>query len=158
MTVNSTASDRLVVWLDVFCGSRNQNCSCVSGPAAGAFEGLAAIQALRSMAHMPSHAPPVPTPAMTGVAFVLYTFYMVTDPATTPSGTKGQIAFGAAVAACYGLLLLSHVVFGLFFALSIVCAMRGIGLWTYAAAAALARAESPVGAPPAVKGGLARGA
>jgi len=25
---------------------------------------------------------------MAGVAFVLYTFYMVTDPATTPSGTR----------------------------------------------------------------------
>jgi len=65
---------------------------------------------------------------MTGVAFTLYTFYMVTDPATTPSGVRSQIFFGAAVAACYGLLLVCHVVFGLFFALAIVTAARGLGL------------------------------
>lgn len=67
---------------------------------------------------------------MTGVAFILYTFYMVTDPATTPSGRREQIAFGFSVAAVYGLLMVAHVVFGLFFALSIVCAVRGV--WMYA--------------------------
>ena len=63
---------------------------------------------------------------MTGVAFILFTFYMVTDPATTPSGKPGQVAFGAGVAVAYGLLLTVHVVFGLFFALTIVCAMRDV--------------------------------
>lgn len=63
---------------------------------------------------------------MTGVAFILYTFYMVTDPATTPSGRRDQIAFGLSVAAVYGLLMVAHVVFGLFFALTIVCAVRGL--------------------------------
>jgi hypothetical protein len=72
---------------------------------------------------------------MTGVAFILYTFYMVTDPATTPNGKLSQIAFGAGVAAVYGLLLVSHAVFGLFFALSIVCTMRGLGLYARAWAA-----------------------
>ena len=67
---------------------------------------------------------------MTGVAFILYTFYMVTDPATTPEGRREQIAFGFSVAAVYGLLMVTHVVFGLFFALTIVCAVRG--LWMYA--------------------------
>ena len=66
---------------------------------------------------------------MTGVAFILYTFYMVTDPATTPSGRREQIAFGFSVAAVYGLLMVAHVVFGLFFALSIVCAVRGLGMY-----------------------------
>jgi Na+-translocating ferredoxin:NAD+ oxidoreductase RnfD subunit len=66
---------------------------------------------------------------MTGVAFILYTFYMVTDPATTPSGTLSQIFFGGTVALTYGILLISHVVFGLFFALLIVCGMRGVLLW-----------------------------
>lgn len=66
---------------------------------------------------------------MTGVAFMLFTCYMVTDPATTPSGVRGQIAFGAAVALCYGLLVINHVVFGLFFALSIVTAARGLGMY-----------------------------
>src|SRR5262245_12890560 len=63
---------------------------------------------------------------MTGVAFILYTFYMVTDPATTPSGRRDQIVFGLSVAAVYGLLMVGHVVFGLFFALTIVCGARGL--------------------------------
>jgi len=66
---------------------------------------------------------------MTGVAFVLYTFYMVTDPATSPSSPRGQIIFGAAVAFTYGLLMVSHIVFGLFFALTIVCTVRGLIIW-----------------------------
>src|SRR5688572_15391259 len=66
---------------------------------------------------------------MTGVAFILYTFYMVTDPATTPGGRREQIAFGLSVAAVYGLLMVAHVVFGLFFALTIVCASRGLGMY-----------------------------
>ncbi len=67
---------------------------------------------------------------MTGVAFILYTFYMVTDPATTPEGKREQILFGVSVAAVYGLLMVVHIVFGLFFALTIVCTVRG--LWLYA--------------------------
>jgi len=70
---------------------------------------------------------------MTGVAFVLYTFYMVTDPATTPSRTLDQVLFGLAVAATYGVLMLSHVVFGLFYSLSIVCVLRGLALGIRAA-------------------------
>lgn len=66
---------------------------------------------------------------MTGVAFILYTFYMVTDPATTPSGRREQIAFGFSVAAVYGLLMMTHIVFGLFFALTIVCTVRGLGMY-----------------------------
>lgn len=63
---------------------------------------------------------------MTGVAFILFTFYMVTDPGTTPLRPQEQILFGAAVAATYGILMVCHIVFGLFFALTIVCAVRGI--------------------------------
>src|SRR5207244_10512325 len=48
---------------------------------------------------------------VTGMAFLLFTFYMVTDPATTPSAPREQLAFGGAVAAVYGLLMLAHVVF-----------------------------------------------
>jgi hypothetical protein len=66
---------------------------------------------------------------MTGVAFILYTFYMVTDPATTPEGRLEQVVFGASVAATYGLLMVAHVVFGLFFALTTVSAVRGVMLW-----------------------------
>ena len=65
---------------------------------------------------------------MTGVAFILFTFYMVTDPGTTPSQSKAQIIFGGAVAATYGLLMIGHIVFGLFFSLTIVCTVRGLFL------------------------------
>jgi hypothetical protein len=67
---------------------------------------------------------------MTGVAFILFTFYMVTDPATTPVTPRAQVAFGATVAAAYGLLMAAHVVFGLFFALTAVSLGRGLLLWT----------------------------
>jgi hypothetical protein len=63
---------------------------------------------------------------MTGIAFILFTFYMVTDPSTTPSGRGAQIAFGTSVAAAYGILMAFHVVFGLFFALTTVCLLRGL--------------------------------
>jgi Na+-translocating ferredoxin:NAD+ oxidoreductase RnfD subunit len=71
---------------------------------------------------------------MTGVAFILYTFYMVTDPATTPSGARAQVAFGLSVAGAYYLLLVWHAVFGLFFALTIVSALRGLALYVNALA------------------------
>jgi hypothetical protein len=80
---------------------------------------------------------------MTGVAFILFSFYMVTDPATTPSGPRAQAVFGASVAATYGLLMTAHVVFGLFFSLSIVCAARGA--WAYARL--LAPLPAPARAP-----------
>jgi hypothetical protein len=70
--------------------------------------------------------------AMTGVAFIVFTFYMVTDPATTPERPGAQVAFGASVALVYGLLLMSHVVFGLFVALVIVCVARGLGMYLLA--------------------------
>jgi enediyne biosynthesis protein E5 len=73
---------------------------------------------------------------MTGVAFILFTFYMVTDPATSPSHHKGQILFGISVAAAYAMLVMMHVVFGLFFGLTIVCAVRGLGLYALRAMAA----------------------
>ena len=65
---------------------------------------------------------------MTGVAFMLFSFYMITDPATTPHDTRGQIVFGLAVAALYGMLVILHVVFGFFFALTLVTALRGLML------------------------------
>ena len=66
---------------------------------------------------------------MTGMAFILFTFYMVTDPATSPSSYRNQVLFGAGVACAYGLLVTLHVVFGLFFGLTIVCLVRGAGLY-----------------------------
>lgn len=66
---------------------------------------------------------------MTGVAFVLFTFYMVTDPATSPCTSRGQLLFGALVSMTYGLLVTAHVVFGFFFALTLVSCARGITLY-----------------------------
>jgi len=80
---------------------------------------------------------------MTGVAFILYTFYMVTDPATTPAARRDQITFGLSVAAVYGLLMAIHVVFGLFFALTIVCAVRGLCAY----AVRWVRGREPVAGP-----------
>jgi enediyne biosynthesis protein E5 len=84
---------------------------------------------------------------MTGVAFILYTFYMVTDPATTPSSARSQVVFGAGVAAVYGLLMAGHIVFGLFFALTIVCTVRGIGVHVMAYLAQREHAKLAVETP-----------
>lgn len=85
---------------------------------------------------------------MTGVAYLLFTFYMVTDPATTPFEPRRQIVFGLAVAGVYGVLVAVHVVFTIFFALTIVCLGRGLYLWF--AAWADARRRVPVPAPAVV--------
>jgi enediyne biosynthesis protein E5 len=66
---------------------------------------------------------------MTGTAFVLYTFYMVTDPGTTPQQPASQVIFGMSAAAVYSLLVGRHIVFDFFFSLSIVCGVRGAVLY-----------------------------
>ncbi|GBF80274.1 enediyne biosynthesis protein UnbU [Aphanothece sacrum] len=63
---------------------------------------------------------------MTGVAFVLFTFYMISDPGTTPIQAKSQVIFGLSVGAAYGILMLFHVVFGMFFGLTLICLIRGL--------------------------------
>ncbi len=63
---------------------------------------------------------------MTGFAFILFTFYMITDPATTPSKPRGQIAFALVVAAAYGIFMQLNVVFGLFYALTLATLGRGL--------------------------------
>lgn len=69
---------------------------------------------------------------MTGIAFIVFTFYMLTDPGTTPTKPLPQVAFGATVALAYCAFMLLHVVFGLFFALTAVCTVRGIILYANA--------------------------
>lgn len=85
---------------------------------------------------------------MTGFAFVLFSFYMITDPATSPAGRWNQVLFAVAVAAAYALFMELHVVFGLFYALTLVTALRGIGLYARhhmarRAASAVPRAPRP---------------
>jgi Na+-transporting NADH:ubiquinone oxidoreductase subunit NqrB len=95
--------------------------------AVGWVGGFLAQGVLRSLAFdVPLAATLLP---MTGVAFVLFTFYMVTDPATSPCTRRGQLLYGALVSATYGALVAAHVVFGLFFALTLVSLTRGITLY-----------------------------
>jgi hypothetical protein len=75
----------------------------------------------------------VPMTPMTSAAFMVFTLYMIPDPATTPVKPLQQVLFGIAIAAVYGTLLVSHMVYGLFIALVIVCALRGVGLYGWAA-------------------------
>jgi hypothetical protein len=66
---------------------------------------------------------------MGGVAFVLFTNYMVTDPGTTPAKGRAQFIFGSSIAVIYAVLMAFNVVYTLFFATAIVCALRGLGWW-----------------------------
>ena len=67
-----------------------------------------------------------PLMPMSSTGFVLFTLYMIPDPATTPSKYGRQIIFGVSVALVYAVLQLLHVVFGLFLALGIVCSVRAV--------------------------------
>lgn len=93
-------------------------------PLIGTWMTIFALQAIgRSLARdTPVSAALAP---MTGMAFLLFSFYMVSDPGTTPSLPRRQMLFGGAVGLTYCALQLCHVVFGLFFALFIVCCGRG---------------------------------
>jgi Na+-translocating ferredoxin:NAD+ oxidoreductase RnfD subunit len=101
---------------------------------------------------IPFIAPLVP---MTSAGFMLFTLFMIPDPATTPLEPRRQVAFGLAVAAAYGLLFVLHIVFGMFIALASVSLIRGAALYSHAA---MKRArtrfkEEPALQPLAVSGG-----
>jgi hypothetical protein len=66
---------------------------------------------------------------MTGVAFVLFTNYMVTDPGTTPSRGRAQFIFGSGISVVYAILMQANIVYTLFYATAIVCGIRGLGWW-----------------------------
>jgi hypothetical protein len=66
---------------------------------------------------------------MTGVAFLLFTNYMISDPGTTPTKGMPKFMFGASVAMTYGVLMELHVVFTLFYATALVCLARGTYWW-----------------------------
>ena len=87
----------------------------------------------------------VPIMPMTSAAFIVFTLYMVPDPATTPLKPWRQAAFGFSVAIVYGVIQVLHLVFGLFFALLAVCAVRGLSLYFYDTFTSWrsSRAESP---------------
>jgi enediyne biosynthesis protein E5 len=109
--------------------------------------GFAAQGLIRSaMFHSPVLVPFVP---MTSAAFTLFTLYMIPDPATTPLNKVRQAIFGFSTAAVYGLLLVWHIVDGMFIALMAVCAVRGLGLyaihfWKLSRAAARVETAQPI--------------
>ena len=74
----------------------------------------------------------VPLMPMTSAAFIVFTLYMIPDPATTPLKPSRQALFGFSVALVYALSQVLHIVFGLFFALLTVCAIRGVSMWALA--------------------------
>jgi hypothetical protein len=74
----------------------------------------------------------VPLVPMISAAFIIFTLYMIPDPATTPLKPTRQALFGFSVAMAYGTLQVFHLVFGLFFALLIVCAIHGLSLHVWA--------------------------
>lgn len=96
---------------------------------------------------------------MTGVAFIIYTNYMITDPGTSPVKPRNQVVFGVTTALVYGLLVVSGVVFGLFFALVITCVLRGLVLVAaprLTAARSAARRAEPAPVAGVSEAGVAR--
>ena len=75
----------------------------------------------------------VPFVPFTSAAAIIFTLYMIPDPATTPLAKIPQIVFGFSVAIVFGVLLVNHVVYTLFFALCLVSLGRGLILYGVAA-------------------------
>ncbi|WP_447002727.1 enediyne biosynthesis protein UnbU [Saccharothrix isguenensis] len=65
---------------------------------------------------------------MTGLAFILFTNYMITDPGSTPFVTRNQVVFGVTAALVYAALVVAGISFGLFFALVATCVLRAVVL------------------------------
>jgi hypothetical protein len=97
-------------------------------PLVGAWIAAFVVQALvrAKMFGVPLFVPLMP---MTSAAFIVFTLYMIPDPATTPLKPMRQVLFGVSVALLYAISQVMHLVFGLFFALLAVCALRGILLF-----------------------------
>jgi hypothetical protein len=81
---------------------------------------------------------------LTGIPMVLFTFYMITDPQTSPSRLRSQILFGASIAFAYYALLTLNVQYMMFYSVTIVCAARGVCLL-------MASLRSPVAEPVGVR-------
>jgi hypothetical protein len=65
---------------------------------------------------------------LTGIPMVLFTFYMITDPQTSPSRVRSQVMLGSAIAVAYSALLMLHVQYTMFYSVTAVCAIRGMWL------------------------------
>jgi hypothetical protein len=83
---------------------------------------------------------------LTGIPMVLFTFYMITDPQTSPSRLRSQILFGSGIAFAYTVLLYLHVQYTMFYSVTVVCAIRGLCLATLSLRAP-ATAPAPIVEP-----------
>ena len=63
---------------------------------------------------------------MTGIAFFLFSFYMLPDPGTSPMEPRRQIGFGVMTAFLYGALQIFNVVHGIFYSLVLAGVIRGL--------------------------------
>ncbi len=63
---------------------------------------------------------------ISGGAFWLFTFFMITDPKTSPPSLRGMIGYGVAVGLVDIWFQLHFAVFSLFYALFAVCAARAL--------------------------------
>jgi Na+-translocating ferredoxin:NAD+ oxidoreductase RnfD subunit len=66
---------------------------------------------------------------LTGIPNVLFTFYMITDPQTSPSRLRSQVLFGSGIAFAYYALLGLHIQYMMFYSVTVICALRGLGLF-----------------------------
>ena len=92
---------------------------------------------------------------LTGIAMVLFTFYMITDPQTSPSRLRSQVLFGSGIAAAYSVLLLLHVQYTMFYSVTLIAATRGtwllgLSLRERSAERSAARAVTPSAEPSVV--------
>ncbi len=65
---------------------------------------------------------------LTGIPMVLFTFYMITDPQTSPSAPKSQVLYGSSIAVAYAVLLALQVQYTMFYSVAVVCGLRGLYL------------------------------
>ncbi|HLG71911.1 MAG TPA: RnfABCDGE type electron transport complex subunit D [Chloroflexota bacterium] len=80
-------------------------------------------------------------PLLTGAA-ILFAFFMLTDPRTTPVGWRGQALFGATTGALGGLFMIAGLPYAIFLALLITCLVYGVFEWRRTAVAS--QPEAPV--------------
>lgn len=64
---------------------------------------------------------------VSGGAFMLFSFFMITDPKTSPASTKGMILYGIAIGSMDFIFQMNTAVFSLFYALVAVSTLR----WFY---------------------------
>ncbi|MFG1791008.1 enediyne biosynthesis protein [Nocardia sp. NPDC049149] len=122
-------ADALIIMVLLFTGTMLNAKLTLKMPLIFAWVGAFVLQAVVRGLFEPGVSMFASFSVITGLAFVLFSNYMVTDPGTTPMGKKQQMMFGASVGIVYGIVTALHISYGLFFALVIVCGARGMYWW-----------------------------